>query len=118
MGKTTSGNALNSSAYSNRDGFNPFADLILSGNTLYGTAQSGGDWGKGSVFALRTDGTGFTTMHSFTTISDPYYTNDDGAAPWGGLILWGNTLYGTASVGGGSANGVVFRLSAHPAHFR
>ena len=40
--------------------------LILSGNTLYGTASSGGSSGDGTVFAVNTDGTGFTTLHSFT----------------------------------------------------
>ena len=42
------------------------AGLILSGNTLYGTAISGGSSGNGTVFAVNTDGTGFTTLHSFT----------------------------------------------------
>ena len=42
------------------------AGLILSGNTLYGTTTGGGSSGNGTVFAINTDGTGFTTLHSFT----------------------------------------------------
>src|SRR5260221_3331317 len=38
----------------------------------------------------------FTTLHSFTALPDPDYTNSDGANPHAGLILSGNTLYWTA----------------------
>jgi uncharacterized repeat protein (TIGR03803 family) len=74
------------------DGALPEAGLILSGSTLYGTALGGGTYGRGTVFAVNTDGTGFTTLHSFTGDSD-------GAGPVAGLILSGNTLYGTTSIG-------------------
>src|SRR5215831_4231023 len=79
----------------NFDGANPNGGLLLSNNTLYGTAYSGGSSGYGSVFAVNTDGTGFTNLHSFTGGSD-------GANPIGGLILSSNTLYGTTANGGSS----------------
>jgi len=69
------------------------------------------------VFAVNTDGTGFTTLHSFTaggTNSSGVFTNSDGAYPQAGLILSGNTLYGTASSGGGSGSGTVFSLFVLP----
>jgi len=50
----------------NSDGAGPQAGLILSGTTLYGTASQGGSSGYGTVFAVNTDGTGFTTLHTFT----------------------------------------------------
>ena len=54
------------SGYStNSDGANPEAGLILSGNTLYGTAEGGGSSGNGTVFRVNIDGTGFTNLHSF-----------------------------------------------------
>ncbi len=43
----------------NSEGANPNAGLILSNNTLYGTAAAGGSSGAGTVFAVNTDGTGF-----------------------------------------------------------
>jgi len=95
----------------NSDGANPVAGLILSGNTLYGTAEFGGSSGSGTVFAVNTDGTGFTNLHSFTAIPAPLYTNSDGAYPYAGLILSGNTLYGTAEAGGSSDNGAVFAVN-------
>jgi uncharacterized repeat protein (TIGR03803 family) len=93
----------------NGDGANPYTGLILSGNTLYGTAYSGGSSGNGAVFALNIDGTGFTNLHSFTATSSG--TNSDGAKPYGDLILSGDTLYGTTTVGGTSGNGTLFSIS-------
>jgi uncharacterized repeat protein (TIGR03803 family) len=102
--------------YINSDGANP-TGLILSGNTLYGTAETGGSSGNGTVFAINTNGTGFTTLHSFTATPDSFpYVNSDGAAPTG-LILSGNTLYGTADSGGSSGNGTVFAINTNGAGF-
>ena len=101
-------------SYTNSDGAYPQAGLILSGSTLYGTADHGGSSGAGTVFAVRTDGTGFTNLHSFTagnTNSSGLKINSDGATPVAGLILLGNALYGTAHNGGGSGNGTVFAVN-------
>jgi len=46
------------SASTNIDGANPYGGLILSDNTLYGTAENGGSSGNGTVFSVNTDGTG------------------------------------------------------------
>jgi uncharacterized repeat protein (TIGR03803 family) len=92
----------------NSDGANPFAGLILSGNNLYGTAIAGGGSGYGTVFRLNTDGTGFTNLHNFTVVSGG---NSDGASPESRLTLSGNTLYGTADLGGGSGWGSIFKVT-------
>jgi uncharacterized repeat protein (TIGR03803 family) len=99
----------------NSGGASPYAGLILSGNTLYGTASQGGSSGNGTVFAVNTDGTGFTNLHSFTALSNS--TNSDGASPEAGLILSGNTLYGTAAGGGSSGNGTVFAVHTNGTGF-
>jgi uncharacterized repeat protein (TIGR03803 family) len=94
------------------DGANPQAGLILSGNTLYGTAAGGGSSSNGTVFRVSIDGTAFTNLHSFTATSGPDpSTNSDGAEPYAGLILSGNTLYGTTYGGGIGGNGTVFALN-------
>jgi len=99
--------------YTNSDGAYPQAGLILSGNTLYGTTIYGTTNGNGAVFAINTDGTGFTTLHSFTPgPASGTLTNGDGAYPKGGLILSGNVLYGTASAGGSSGVGTLFAINA------
>src|SRR5207253_2008351 len=85
------------------DGAFPYAALILSSNTVYGTtAGNSGTAGYGTVFAVNTDATGFTNLHRFTPLSAPFQlggNNSDGANPFGGLILSGNTLFGTAAYG-------------------
>ena len=92
------------------DGANPSAGLIALGNTLYGTAQYGGTNGNGAVFAINTDGTGFTALYGFTP-TDANGNNSDGANPSAGLIALGNTLYGTAQYGGTSGNGTLFKVN-------
>jgi uncharacterized repeat protein (TIGR03803 family) len=99
------------------DGANPEAGLILSGNTLYGTAHRGGSSGLGTVFAVNTDGSAFRQLHSFTARSGAFLTNSDGAFPVGRLILSGNALYGTATVGGSSGEGTVFKVNTNGTGF-
>ncbi|HEY4416945.1 MAG TPA: choice-of-anchor tandem repeat GloVer-containing protein [Verrucomicrobiae bacterium] len=91
------------------DGSSPQANLILSGNTLYGTTAAGGSGSQGTVFAVKTDGTGFTTLHSFT--------GADGFTPQGSLVLSGNTLYGTTAGGGSGNQGTVFALNLSGSSF-
>jgi uncharacterized delta-60 repeat protein len=100
------------SAYgTNADGANPAAGLVLSGTTLYGTAVSAGNYGYGTVFAVNTDGTGFTNLYSFTATDPNTGTNSDGANPYANLTLSGSTLYGTTVCGGSSGNGTVFAVN-------
>jgi uncharacterized repeat protein (TIGR03803 family) len=82
----------------------PRGGLLLSSNVLFGTTFTGGA-GYGSVFKINTNGTGFMTLHSFTSLPN------DAGNPAGGLVLSGNTLYGTAAAGGSLGGGAVFALS-------
>src|ERR1017187_9736830 len=62
------------------DGLGPRAELILSGNTLFGTTTSGGSFSRGTVFKINTDGTDFTNLYSFSTPQYNalgVYTNSD-----------------------------------------
>jgi uncharacterized repeat protein (TIGR03803 family) len=94
----------------NTDGAWPSA-LVLSGDRVYGTTYSGGYSGSGTVFAVNTDGTGFTSLYSFSSLTDPFRnTNRDGVYP-NTLVLSGNTLYGTAAYGGSFGYGVIFALN-------
>jgi len=95
-----------------------FGGLILSGDTLYGTAPTGGSSDNGRVFAVSTSGTGFTNIHSLTATDNNTGTNIDGAHPYSGLILSGNALYGTALDGGNSRYGTVFALNTNGTGFR
>jgi len=108
-------------AVTNADGAVPNGGLVLSGNTLYGTARYGGTNGYGTIFAVNTDGTGFTNLHNFTS---PAYdqdnnasTNADGAVPQAGLSLSGGALYGTAYDGGSGGSGTVFKVNTDGSDF-
>jgi uncharacterized repeat protein (TIGR03803 family) len=91
--------------------------LILSGDTLYGTASGGGAGGNGVVFSLNTNGGNFTVLHNFTPMDTLTGTNTDGAMPFGGLVLTGNTLYGTTVAGGQSGRGSVFSVRTNGLSF-
>jgi len=103
--------------FSTSDGYDPQAGLILSGNTLYGTAFGGDTNGGGAVFAVSTNGSNFIDLHTFTALSGFYSTNSDGSQPYAGLILSGNTLYGTAEFGGTNGYGTVFAVSTNGSNF-
>ncbi|MGD0815264.1 MAG: choice-of-anchor tandem repeat GloVer-containing protein [Verrucomicrobiota bacterium] len=85
------------------DGADPEAGLVLMNNTLFGTAYFGGRFGEGSVFRVNTNGGAFTNLYSFSG-------GTNGANPEAGLVLYGNTLYGT-TYGGGSGYGTVFKVN-------
>jgi len=110
--------------YTNSDGAYPIGELVLSGNTLYGTTSGGGTNSTGTVFAVNTGGKGFVNLHTFgypspefTNRFSPYFTNGDGAKPSAGLILAGDTLYGTTYKGGTNANGTVYSVNTDGTDF-
>lgn len=97
----------------NSEGANPYCTLLLTNGTLYGTAEAGGTAGYGSVFSVSTNGQNFVNLHSFPTVSGPNMTNSDGALPYAGLVMAGDTLYGTATQGGTGGSGTVFSVTTN-----
>jgi uncharacterized repeat protein (TIGR03803 family) len=53
----------------NFDGADPEGALILVGDTLYGAASAGGAHGNGTVFSVNTNGSGFSTLWSFSKLN-------------------------------------------------
>ena len=47
------------------DGAGPYGAVTLSGSTIYGMTRFGGSNGRGTIFSLNTDGSGFHLLHSF-----------------------------------------------------
>jgi uncharacterized repeat protein (TIGR03803 family) len=92
----------------NSDGAYPQGDLTLSGNTLFGTCQSGGTLGGGTIFRINTDGTGFTNLHNFATTLG---ADEGGSGPRTGVAIFSNVLYGVAINGGVAGSGCVYRLN-------
>ncbi len=89
----------------NADAGAPKAKLLLaSDGYLYGTTTAGGQWGRGSVFRIHPNGTGFQVVYSFLDY--------EGIGPAAELIEYAGSLYGTARGGGDltTGSGTVFRL--------
>jgi uncharacterized repeat protein (TIGR03803 family) len=102
------------------DGATPLAPLVSDGAILYGVTTKGGGAGNGTVFAVQANGTNFIPLHTFAPgdyDASNNFTNADGAAPIGGLLLSGDILYGTAWLGGSAGSGTVFRLNTNGAGF-
>ncbi len=101
------------------DGETPAAALIQgSDGALYGTTEAGGSGTVGAVFKLNTDGTGYSTLYSFTFVGGMY---PHGLFPEAALVQ-GNDgeLYGTtAGNNGNEANGdgTVFKLNTNGTAF-
>ena len=99
---------------STRDGANPQAGLIMDANgNLYGTTLYGGSNGRGTVFKLTPNGSGYseTVLYSFGA-TNPIGSTTDGANPQAGLIMDANgNLYGTTLYGGSNGKGTVFKLT-------
>jgi len=78
--------------------------LHASDGKYYGTTQTGGRYGLGTIFRFDSSGN-WTTLYSFAG-------NSDGASPNGALVQGSDgALYGTTVLGGGNSNGgTIFRF--------
>jgi uncharacterized repeat protein (TIGR03803 family) len=89
--------------FNNANGSFPEGPLALSGSTLYGTTTGGGSTGTyGTVFSIPVGGGSPHDLASFN--------ESNGASPYGGVIIAGNTIYGTTSTEGKNDGGTVFSL--------
>jgi uncharacterized repeat protein (TIGR03803 family) len=105
---SASGGPINTLATFSGDGSNGAAavgNLILVGNTFYGTTSQGGTSGDGTVFSFNLTTSTLTTLASFNGVN--------GALPKASLTLngGGNILYGTTYQGGADGDGTVFSLN-------
>ena len=98
--------------FNDADGSQVLAPVLegLDG-ALYGTTYAGGSGGKGTVFKVNKDGSGFTVLKNFSTSATA-----DGLSPAAGLVQDGDgALYGTTQHGGSGARGTIFTIE-HQRH--
>jgi YVTN family beta-propeller protein/uncharacterized repeat protein (TIGR03803 family) len=89
------------------DGEIPYAGLIQGANgNLYGTTESGGANGGGTVFEITPAGQ-LTTRYSFCSQSGC----TDGVEPYGGLVQVSGNFYGMTSDLGPNGFGTVFEIT-------
>jgi uncharacterized repeat protein (TIGR03803 family) len=87
------------------DGKWPETAPTMVGDTLYGTTNGAGVNASGTIFSLKSDGTGFTLLHSFDSANTA-----NGSEPFGGLLYYGNTLYGATQYGGTNGQGTLYEI--------
>ncbi len=93
------------------DGASPRGSLALSGSTLYGVTYNGGDYDKGTIYKLQTDGNVFALLHEFAGGAA------DGMYPGESLIISDSTLYGMSIYGGDSNLGTIFKVTTSGSGF-
>ena len=96
----------------NLDGAAPLGVLLLGADGfLYGTTSVGGVNGRGTIFRVGTDGSGFQLQHVFAALPDSSSppANVGGASPLAGLTDGKDgRFYGVASGGGTNGVGTIF----------
>ena len=108
-------------SYAGGDGVNPQRSLVEGvDGSIYGTTPYGGaglnqgpagQFGRGIVFKMNKDGSGYKLLHSFSQ-------GGDGESPEAGLLTANDgTLYGTTSSGGSNTFGTIFKLQSDGAGY-
>jgi uncharacterized repeat protein (TIGR03803 family) len=104
---------LHSFAGAPLEGAYPRAALLYDGaSTLFGTTSTGGASDLGALFSVRTDGTGFTVLHSFLGGAS------DGALAYAAVVSDGEgNLFGTTYQGGVNNRGTVYTIKDNGSGF-
>ena len=98
-------------SFSGADGASPAAGLVFdAAGNLYGTTESGGASGAGTVFELARPATAGEPWTE--TVLHDFGSGTDGTAPQSSLIFdAAGNLYGTTRSGGAFGGGTVFELT-------
>jgi len=93
--------------YAFKTEWSPTGPLTLGvDGALYGTTSSGGTGDSGSVYRITTGGA-YKVLYNFTSLG-----TTDGRYPQNGVVQGSDGfLYGTASAGGGSGVGTLFKVA-------
>lgn len=90
-------------------GEGPIGTLCLYGDTLIGaTVGATVSEHQGTIYAVRTDGSGFSVLYSFGSYQG------EPAQPSSGFVVSGNTLYGVSEQGGAFGWGTVYSFPLGP----
>jgi uncharacterized repeat protein (TIGR03803 family) len=85
------------------NGGSPQGSLIYDGLFLYGMTIGGGSNGKGVIFKIKPDGTGYVKLLDFSGTAN-------GSSPYGDLLYDGTYLYGMTELGGLNNFGIIFKI--------
>lgn len=88
------------------DGHGPQTIIQAQDGTLYGTTKTAGKNGRGTLFKIKPDGNGFTTLHSFPSFEG------DACHPQGSLVISNDrVLYGIAMESSTNGTPKLFKMS-------
>lgn len=87
----------------------PVGSLISDDTFLYGTTGTGGAYNNGTIFRIKFDGTGDTTLFSFNNVN--------GNQPMCTLASDGTFLYGMTLTGGAYNAGTIFKIKPNGTNF-
>lgn len=96
-------------------GKEPSGSIITDGTYLYSTTSYGGEYNKGLVFRIKPDGTDHQVLHSFD--------GSVGELPTTDLLLVGEYLFGTTTLGGvdilgdPSNSGIIYKIQKDGTNF-
>src|SRR5258708_4148957 len=91
-------------SFGGNDGADPMATLLYKDGSLYGTTQTGGAVGSGTVFAVDATTGIETQVYAFRR-------GTDGKYPEARLLSPALPLYGTTFEGGASGLGTIFKIN-------
>ena len=90
------------------DGHAPIGGLVAKGQNLYGMTDWGGVNNSGTIYTIKTNGTGFRLLHSFLG-----GTEDGGLPQRVTLAFKGSVMYGMTMSGGDSGQGIIFKINTN-----
>lgn len=86
------------------DGQYPVGNLLLLGDTLYGTSLTGGANNFGTIYNIKIVGSSFGLLHSFSNSSS------DGQYPCSTLTFVKDTFYGMSAGNNAASFGTLFKF--------
>jgi len=93
-------------SFARGEGTDPLAPVIATPKALFGTAETGGAQGQGTVFKLTPPAVIGDPWTETTVVS----FGNTGSIPQAGLLLNKGALYGTTSTSGTSGGGTVYQI--------
>lgn len=93
------------------NGSSPQNDLLLDGTYLYGVTFAGGENEDGTIYRIKTDGSGFEKLHDFTDTFDHQNVSSSG------LMLHEGFLYGNTFLGTEDENGFIYKIKTDGTEF-
>ncbi|MEM9935235.1 MAG: choice-of-anchor tandem repeat GloVer-containing protein [Bacteroidota bacterium] len=92
-------------------GRDPISNLTVHDGKFWGIARFGGDFNKGTIFSVNTDGTNLQAVHHFSEVSASGMENIT-------MAFYDGKLWGTNRFGGTNSRGYIFSFDVNNNEFQ